>query len=215
MLFRSKGYVPTRYSPVCHSRIATSVRLACVKPAASVRSEPGSNSQVQEFKPASGHASNLTRSLQQSNLTARSSKNTFHQGNVPSAFMLLSAIRTCVPTTAANTPPATFPFLPIHLSKNREPKPSTPHQTNVAIATFSRQKCRPALHLQNAETTARQNYAQIIPLETIRTGRSQTGPARKPPDLPSTRTANQPINSSSITGQQLSVSAPSPQRRRR
>jgi hypothetical protein len=39
--------VPTRYSPVRHSRIATSVRLACVRPAASVRSEPGSNSQVQ------------------------------------------------------------------------------------------------------------------------------------------------------------------------
>ena len=46
-LFRTGGYVPTRYSPVCHSRIATSVRLACVKPAASVRSEPGSNSQVE------------------------------------------------------------------------------------------------------------------------------------------------------------------------
>ena len=40
------GHVPTRYSPVRHSRVATSVRLACVKPAASVRSEPGSNSQV-------------------------------------------------------------------------------------------------------------------------------------------------------------------------
>ena len=47
-LFRTKGHVPTRYSPVCHSRIAASVRLACVKPAASVRSEPGSNSQVVE-----------------------------------------------------------------------------------------------------------------------------------------------------------------------
>ena len=46
-LFRTKGYVPTRYSPVCHSPIARSVRLACVKPAASVRSEPGSNSQVE------------------------------------------------------------------------------------------------------------------------------------------------------------------------
>ena len=34
------------YSPVRHSCIATRVRLACVKPAASVRSEPESNSQV-------------------------------------------------------------------------------------------------------------------------------------------------------------------------
>src|SRR5664280_1303221 len=45
-LFRTEGRVPTCYSPVCRSRIATSARLACVKPAASVRSEPGSNSQV-------------------------------------------------------------------------------------------------------------------------------------------------------------------------
>jgi hypothetical protein len=44
----SGGRSPTCYSPVCHShyRIATAiaVRLACVKRAASVRSEPGSNS---------------------------------------------------------------------------------------------------------------------------------------------------------------------------
>ena len=44
----SKGRSPTCYSPVCHSlhSIATmfAVRLACVKRAASVRSEPGSNS---------------------------------------------------------------------------------------------------------------------------------------------------------------------------
>ena len=45
-LFRTSGQVPTRYSPVRHSRVATSVRLACVRHAASVRSEPGSNSQV-------------------------------------------------------------------------------------------------------------------------------------------------------------------------
>ena len=46
-LFRSKGYVPTRYSPVRRSFPKESARLACVKPAASVRSEPGSNSQVE------------------------------------------------------------------------------------------------------------------------------------------------------------------------
>ena len=42
-LFRSERHVSTRYSPVCHYI----VRLACVKPAASVRSEPESNSQVE------------------------------------------------------------------------------------------------------------------------------------------------------------------------
>ena len=46
-MFRTFGHVPTCYSPVCHSCIATGVRLACIRPAASVRSEPGSNSQVE------------------------------------------------------------------------------------------------------------------------------------------------------------------------
>ena len=45
LLSRTKGQIPTCYSPVRHS-IKDSVRLACVRHAASVRSEPGSNSQV-------------------------------------------------------------------------------------------------------------------------------------------------------------------------
>jgi hypothetical protein len=45
-LFRTSRQVPTRYSPVRHSLVAQGVRLACVRHAASVRSEPGSNSQV-------------------------------------------------------------------------------------------------------------------------------------------------------------------------
>ena len=46
-LFRREGHVPTRYSPVRRSVPKDRARLACVKPAASVRSEPGSNSQVE------------------------------------------------------------------------------------------------------------------------------------------------------------------------
>jgi hypothetical protein len=48
-LFRTERHVPTCYSPVRHSnknRSPVRVRLACVRRAASVRSEPGSNSQV-------------------------------------------------------------------------------------------------------------------------------------------------------------------------
>ena len=53
-----RGRLPTRYSPVRHSVIHTSsrgipckcfVRLACVKHAASVHPEPGSNSHVKMF----------------------------------------------------------------------------------------------------------------------------------------------------------------------
>src|SRR5438132_13309172 len=42
-----EGRLPTHYSPVCHFTtvlLRLLVRLACVKRAASVRSEPGSNS---------------------------------------------------------------------------------------------------------------------------------------------------------------------------
>ena len=55
------GRLPTRYSPVRHSVTKTSfrrnrskcfVRLACVKHAASVHPEPGSNSHVKSFNPA-------------------------------------------------------------------------------------------------------------------------------------------------------------------
>src|ERR1017187_7607666 len=44
-----RGRSPTRYSPVCHATDPLRdfrVRLACVRHAASVDSEPGSNSQV-------------------------------------------------------------------------------------------------------------------------------------------------------------------------
>ena len=47
----SYRYVPIHYSPVrhsTHSRRSFLVRLACVKHAASVRSEPGSNSNVKK-----------------------------------------------------------------------------------------------------------------------------------------------------------------------
>ena len=55
-MFPTAGQVPTRYSPVRHSWIAPVVRLACIRHAASVRSEPGSNSQVDfrcELEPGS------------------------------------------------------------------------------------------------------------------------------------------------------------------
>ena len=41
-----QGRLHTRYSPVRHYTIADTVRLACVRPAASVHPEPGSNSSL-------------------------------------------------------------------------------------------------------------------------------------------------------------------------
>src|SRR5262245_50732396 len=62
-----EGRSPTRYSPVCHSTDPLRdfrVRLACIRHAASVDSEPGSNSQV-KFADSEGKANGfncLTRS---------------------------------------------------------------------------------------------------------------------------------------------------------
>ena len=50
-LSRAPGQVPTRYSPVRRCPPKGTARLACVKRAASVRSEPGSNSQLQPCRP--------------------------------------------------------------------------------------------------------------------------------------------------------------------
>ena len=50
-----EGRSPTRYSPVCHSTHPLRdfrVRLACIRHAASVDSEPGSNSQVKVVRPS-------------------------------------------------------------------------------------------------------------------------------------------------------------------
>ena len=54
-----KGRLPTCSSPVRHSRreasFSLAVRLACLRRAASVRSEPGSNSPLFYFKHPEGH----------------------------------------------------------------------------------------------------------------------------------------------------------------
>ena len=63
------GRLPTRYSPVRHSVSRSSirklpssrfVRLACVKHAASVHPEPGSNSQIKVFSRQDQHLANLS-----------------------------------------------------------------------------------------------------------------------------------------------------------
>ena len=61
-----KGRLHTRYAPVRHSSSEASfhvtVRLACVKPAASVHPEPGSNSSLLNLKYYLKQQSNLTYS---------------------------------------------------------------------------------------------------------------------------------------------------------
>ena len=47
----SLRHVPIRSSPVRYCHIAITVQLACLRPAASVRSEPGSNSHIYSSHP--------------------------------------------------------------------------------------------------------------------------------------------------------------------
>src|SRR5204863_1173583 len=65
-----EGRSPTRYSPVCHSTCPLRdfrVRLACVRHAASVDSEPGSNSHVKGV--VSTRSADASRALEKQLLT--------------------------------------------------------------------------------------------------------------------------------------------------
>ena len=73
----TRGHVPMHYSPVRHSppgRVApprAAVRLACVRHAASVQSEPGSNSSIKNLK-LSGNAAGRGRGGKPPQLLAQS-----------------------------------------------------------------------------------------------------------------------------------------------
>jgi hypothetical protein len=110
-------------------------RLACVKPAASVRSEPGSNSQVwmRTLTRLITTFDEVRHSLHARTRTARRlHKNSVDlkrkTAEVSSGRFLLKAFRlrsTFAAKRPARTPPSTFLFLPIHLSNS--PEPLRPH----------------------------------------------------------------------------------------
>ena len=108
--------VPTRYSPVRHSRIATGVRLACVKHAASVRSEPGSNSQVEFPNLAPLQSPSRLRPKNQSLAKPRTIE------RVPSRTSILKSSR-CTFETARLKQAAARASLPYTMSKSKKPRP--------------------------------------------------------------------------------------------
>src|SRR5262245_7309033 len=80
-----EGRSPTRYSPVCHSTDPLRdfrVRLACVRHAASVDSEPGSNSHVKFADCPCGQHNCLTRGR----LALRCFNPFYIRGPLPAAF---------------------------------------------------------------------------------------------------------------------------------
>src|SRR3954452_15152328 len=118
--------------------MATPVRLACVKPAASVRSEPGSNSQVgletsnrlittfDEVPPYLSPAIHIEDDdgVTFETCTAEVFRPASMRGN-----------RSSHSSRLARTPPSTFLFLPLHLSNS--PGPKDPASLTGSLAKHS------------------------------------------------------------------------------
>ena len=111
------------------------VRLACVKPAASVRSEPGSNSQVVKqprFRTQLSHSSKARplgpasrRVPKHIRQPPQKKTNTMNFENVTVGEVLLLRFRTVLASQrTARTPPSTFLFLPMKLSNSVESRSS-------------------------------------------------------------------------------------------
>src|SRR5215831_11919372 len=99
-----RGRSPTCYSPVFHSTYPLRgfrVRLACVRHAASVDSEPGSNSQVKRVCPGCPKQNVVTREACLTRLHLRCSVR-----QVKRWFAARLRTRTDGPSTTCATPPA-------------------------------------------------------------------------------------------------------------
>lgn len=106
------------------------VRLACVRPAASVRSEPGSNSQVEEINPGRTQSNQRKSIHPKPRLTARSRIDGFQKETSN------PTLSQSVPDTPkehpilARTTPTTFPFLPSQqCQRAKDHKPETSPQS--------------------------------------------------------------------------------------
>ena len=155
----------TRYSPVRHStrnRSPFRVRLACVKHAASVRSEPGSNSPVQCL--ANHFDQTLVRSLK-TNFLARSSCSVFKDqapGHHPARARLSTLSRKAC-QTLFHCPRNFFPDprpSPHTRSKPRSSRAALiPHPSNTC-QKISGQKITALLHPHNLIAKIKQNHNQ-------------------------------------------------------
>ena len=99
------------------------VRLACVRPAASVRSEPGSNSQVESLDSGFGLEVNPRNHLRNGHLhnmiftsVARSK---YHGDGIETQMFSRVCLTSVLRPKSARTPPSAFPFLQIQLSKSK------------------------------------------------------------------------------------------------
>src|SRR3979490_1344292 len=107
-------------------------RLACVKPAASVRSEPGSNSQVglETLSRLITTFDEVPPYISPTIHIADDDGVTFSKRVPPKSFVQPRKMKTEVfkYSRLARTPPSTFLFLHLHLSNSPGPKTQLPFQ---------------------------------------------------------------------------------------
>ena len=109
--------------------LAMPVRLACVKPAASVRSEPGSNSHVQEFNRDPRHRIDRNST----------SHPAFPPNDVSSQKNGTNVVRLSTPQSPkredrARTPPPTLLFISLYIVKERPPPEGERSQGNGILS---------------------------------------------------------------------------------
>ena len=120
------------------------VRLACVRPAASVRSEPGSNSQVESLDSGFGLEVNPRNHLRNGHLhnmiSTSASRSKYHGDGIETQSSPESVVISVLRPKSARTPPSAFPFSKITMSKSVHPKakPSDPHASNRSPASAGR-----------------------------------------------------------------------------
>jgi hypothetical protein len=105
-------------------------RLACVKPAASVRSEPGSNSQVENSIMTDHYVLNRRELTRSSNSITAPKNLVFSYQNVTVICLLVNG-----PKTIRETPPTTFLFLPIFNCQITDIRASKPKRQNPRSQT--------------------------------------------------------------------------------
>jgi hypothetical protein len=117
-LSRTAGQVPTRYSPVRHSLANQGVRLACVRHAASVRSEPGSNSHVHPL-PRLNTQEKVTRNLGPSHIWSHLQDEMRHLHDRPYAQP-----QSLSPEARRPGPPPAHPFLVLSTCQTTDLRPA-------------------------------------------------------------------------------------------
>ncbi len=115
-----------------------SVRLACVRPAASVRSEPGSNSQIESLDSGFGLEVSPRILLRNGHLHTLARTDCSAHAMVMAETQISPESRSITTVTSRNlarTPPPAFPFLQISIVKERPNDDNASQSFRMAFET--------------------------------------------------------------------------------